>query len=256
MRAYKKGFLDILGIVRIPVKVYSAIDKGIALSGMSKCCGSFVGYKKVCKKCGKELEQDEIGKGFWDGVELTPIDTEMLEQIKLPTIENIEIKGFVDKVDPVLYSGKVYFLGVDEKKDKRTKELIPDLTARKDYMMLAEALKRAGKIAIGKTVFRNKEEIVAISEYNGGLILNILYFMDQVRDYSEIFFDFKVDKEELKDSIALVKSMNNIKLDEFKDEYTEQLQRLIAGEKIEVKEVKKVEVNGNKWRVALQMTSA
>jgi len=255
MKAYKKYKLDIMGIVEIPIKLYNAVDKQqISLSGMSKCCGSFVGYKTICKSCGKELTREEIGKGFWDGAVLTSVDKEMLEQIKLKTTENIEIVGFIDrdKIDSVLYSGKVYFIGIDEKKDSRTKVVVPNWVARKDYLMLKEALKRSKKVAIGKVVLTHKEEIVAISEWNDILIANVLYFKEQIRDYEELKFDgVELEKEDIEDSVALVNAMNKVELEKFKDRYIGQLKKIIAGEKIEVKKEKRVEVkNGNKWKLA------
>jgi len=247
MRAIYSGYLDIGGMIRIPIKLYNIVDKRpISFNQMSACCKTFVKQKLFCSKCGKELSRDEIKKGFWDGEKLIEVNKEYLEKIKLPTTEEIKVEGFVDEVPKWLYSGKHYFVSVAEKKDKKTKEIVKDVKARKIYCMFIRALKVAEKVAIGRVVLRNKEEVVAIEPFgDDGLVCSVLYFPEQIRDVEDVktIIELDMEKAKISDAIMFIKAFSEkkkINLIEFKDRYLEQLLEIINGNVPEVEEEEEV----------------
>src|SRR5438045_5225760 len=86
----------------------------------------------------------------------------------------IDITEFVplEQVDPI-YFEKTYYLG-------------PDKGGEKPYRLLADAMDKAGQVALAKYVMRGKESLVLIRAAQSGLMLHTMYFADEVRDFGEI----------------------------------------------------------------------
>ena len=235
IRAYWTGTLNVLGIVELPIALYSAVDKkGIEMNRMSPCCHSKTEQKITCAKCSKEIPYGDLLKGFEDGNEFKEIRKEDIDRIKLPTTDTIRIEGFLSP--SVVYSStfeteKRYYVGVDEEKHKKTKEIIPNTEGRKTYELLAKALTKTGKIAVGKVAMRGgKEEIVSIKAHKNGLVFTALYFPEAVRDTTEVYKygDTTIDKEEQDLTEQLINSMGAVDLNAMKDKYSEALVELIA----------------------------
>lgn len=64
MAVYHQGAIS-FGLVHIPVSMYTATrDDDIRFNQMHKADGGRIGYKKICKHCGKEVDASEIVKAF------------------------------------------------------------------------------------------------------------------------------------------------------------------------------------------------
>src|SRR5207247_10488041 len=86
----------------------------------------------------------------------------------------IDIAEFVPlaQVDPI-YFEKTYYLG-------------PDKGGEKAYRLLADAMLKAGRVALAKFVMRGKENVVLIRPARDGLMLHTMYFADEMRDFGEV----------------------------------------------------------------------
>ena len=63
-RAIWSGTIS-FGLVNIPVRMYSAIDEQkLHFHFLHRKDDSPIGYEKVCKKDGKPVPDDEVGKAF------------------------------------------------------------------------------------------------------------------------------------------------------------------------------------------------
>src|SRR5262252_6788761 len=154
MRSIWKGHIR-FSLVTIPIRIYNAVDtaeQAIRFNQLHKDDNGPVGYDKKCKKCGKNLTNEEIVKGYqFEPEQYVIVSPEDLEKIKLKSTRVIEIEGFIDagEVHPTLYEAP-YFAGPD------------GLVAGKAYSLLTQALKASGKVGLGKVVLRDREEAVMI----------------------------------------------------------------------------------------------
>jgi DNA end-binding protein Ku len=85
----------------------------------------------------------------------------------------IDICDFVslDEIDPV-YFRKAYYL-------------LPQEGAEKPYRLLVKALEETGRVAIAKVVIRNKQHLAAVRPVGDVLVLETMYYADEVRQPEE-----------------------------------------------------------------------
>jgi DNA end-binding protein Ku len=104
------------------------------------------------------------------------LDPDDLRALRPEQTQTIEIEEFVElaRIDPV-YFEKSYYVA-----PKR------GVGAEKPYALLVRAMDRAGKVAIGRFVLRTKEYLCAIRPTNGALMLETLYYADEVRSPVDI----------------------------------------------------------------------
>ena len=64
MRSMWRGSIS-FGLVNIPVKMYAATEeKQIRFNQLHSLCHSRIRYVKVCPTCGREVNEDEIVRGY------------------------------------------------------------------------------------------------------------------------------------------------------------------------------------------------
>ncbi|NHW23221.1 MAG: Ku protein [Archaeoglobales archaeon] len=233
MRASWKGSIS-FGLVSIPVKAYNtAVPKEVKFTLLHSKDGGRIRYRKFCEKCGEEVKDEEITKGYEISKnEYVILTDEDLEKIPLKSTKSIEIKQFFEPSElGLIYYSQFYYL-------------VPDKGAEKAYYLLKEAMRETKLMGIGKIATRGREGLVALKESDGGILLANLHYIDEVRSPKEIAgWDLKTDisKEELELAIKLVLAMKKpLKLEEFRNEYKEALMRLIeaklAGREVVVTE--------------------
>src|SRR5262249_53356741 len=110
----------------------------------------------------------------------------------------------------------------------------------KAYRLLAEAMKKAGRVALAKFVMRGKENLVLIRPSQGGLMLHTMYFADEVRDFGEVDKgeDAKLKPGELELAERLVGELtsDSFKPEKYEDEYRMRVLEAVEA-KVEGKEV-------------------
>jgi len=221
MRSIWKGHIR-FSLVTIPIRIYNAVDteEAIKFNQLHKDDNGPVGYEKKCKKCGKTLTNEEIVKGYqFEPEQYVIVSPDDLAQIKLKSTKVIEIEGFIDatEIHPSLYESP-YLAGPDGP------------VAAKTYALLSQTLKASKKVAVGKVVLRDREEVVTIAPMDGGLMLYKLRQPGEIRKVESVPQIEKIEpnKEELKLSINLVESMTSTLNDlDTKDRYRDALRELI-----------------------------
>ena len=230
MRSIWKGHIR-FSLVTIPIRIYNAVDtdETIRFNQLHKEDNGAVGYEKKCKKCGKTLTNEEICKGYqFEPEQYVIVSPEDIAKIKLKSTKVIEIEGFIDstEVHPSLYESP-YLAGPDGP------------VAAKTYSLLSQALAASGKLAMGKVVLRDREEVVAIAPLDGGLMLYKLRNPKELRKMESVpqIEHKEANKEELKLSLSLVESMaSSLKELDLNDRYRDALREMIEA-KIAGKEV-------------------
>jgi DNA end-binding protein Ku len=252
-RSIWKGAIS-FGLVNIPIQVFSAEQKE-EYTSFSQLCqkGHKIKYKKWCPVEEREVPWSEIKKGY----EITKnnyvvIEKEEIENIKLKTTNTIEIKEFInsEEFDP-LFVEKSYYVGPDIGKQKKgvsntTSNAIP----AKAYSLFVKILNETKKVAIGKVVLRDKEQLVALRAYQRGLVMHQLKYLDEIRPMDEVGgldSSQKIDANELSLGKTLVENLTAEEFDpgQYSDAYAKELEKLIEaksrGEKVTVKEEEKPE---------------
>ena len=242
-RAIWKGSIS-FGLVNIPIQVFAATQREEYTSFNQLCDkGHKIKYKKWCPVEEREVPWSEIKKGY----EITKndyvvLEKEELENIKLKTTNAVELKEFIDseEFDPIFIE-KNYYVGPDAGKKKSE-------TSIKAYALFVKILHETGKIAIGKVVLREKEQLVALRAYQRGLVMHQLKYLDEIRPMDEIGgleSLQKIDAKELSLGKALVDNLTTDKFDpgQYSDTYAKELEKIIEakskGEKVTINEVEK-----------------
>ena len=192
------------GLVNIPVGLYSAVsEKTIRFHQLERGTSDRIRYKRVNENTGKEVEYQDIVKGYDAGggqyVILSPKELEAVEPTGSRTIE---IEDFVDQadIDPILYNS-TYYVGPKTE------------AAARPYALLIEAMRKSGKVGIATFVMRTKEHLAAIRVNGEVLALETMYFADEIRNPEqemEIAPSGEPPRErELATAISLIESMSD-----------------------------------------------
>ena len=144
-----KGFLK-LSLVSVSVKAFTAHDTSqeVRLNQLHKECNSRIKYQKVCPEHG-EVNADQIVSGYeYAKSQYVVIDPDELAKLRSQSDQTVKIDGFVpvEKVDPIYYSGKNYYLTPDGS------------GGSKAYGLLHKGMVDAGVHAIGHVVLSRREQ--------------------------------------------------------------------------------------------------
>ena len=229
MRAIWKGHIR-FSLVTVPIRVYNAVESAqpIRFNQLHKEDGGRIGYEKKCKVCGETVKPEEIVKGYaFEPDQYVVFDSEDFEKIKLKSTKVIEMEGFIDasQVDMTLYDSP-YFVGPDGP------------VAAKTYTLLSDALRKTGKLGLGKVVLRDREDVVLVGPHEDGIIIYKIRYPNTLRKMNSVpmLEDHESDAEQLKLAVSLIESMQT-SLDkiELKDQYQDAVREMIQA-KIEGKE--------------------
>jgi DNA end-binding protein Ku len=232
-RAIWSGAIS-FGLVNVPVKLYSATSpKTVRFHQLSSKTGARIRQKRVDPSTGDEVPFEDIVKGY----ELTPdryvlVEPEELDALDPKATKTIDIEEFVDLVDidPIYYDHSYY--------------LAPATGGAKAYRLLLEAMREAGKVAIGKIVIRSKQQLCALRPTGEAMALSTMLFGDEVLspdriDELDALGEAEATKRELTMAQQLIESLSaDFDPSKFKDEYRERvldlIERKAAGEEIAV----------------------
>ena len=217
MRAIWSGTIS-FGLVSVPVRMYTATEsKELRFHFLDRRDMSPIGYEKVSKESGKAVPPDEIVRGFEiQKGQYVPIDDEDLDRLDVELTHSIDICDFVDldEIDPI-YFRKAYYL-------------LPQEGAEKPYRLLVRALDETGKVGIAKVVIRNKQHLAALRSYDGRLVLETMYYADEIRQPEAVDGSAQVRKPEVEMAKSLVENLSSeFDPEKYDDTYRKELLDLI-----------------------------
>ncbi|MEY2476942.1 MAG: end-binding protein Ku [Actinomycetota bacterium] len=216
------------GLVNVPVKVYSAVKhQDVAFHQMDESTGARVRNKRVSEKTGKEVPYEKIVKGYeFSKGKYVTITPDEITDFKPEATKTIDIEDFVelDDIDPIFYD-KTYHLAPATK----------DGGAVKAYALLLQAMRKEGRVGIGRVVLRTKQYLAAIRPLETDtkvLALSTMLFEDEIVPASEIpnvpSRAPSVSDKELTMASRLIESLTtDWKPSKYKDTYREELLDLI-----------------------------
>ena len=221
MRAIWSGSIS-FGLVSIPVRMFTATEsKELKFHFLDRRDMSPIGYEKVSKKTGEAVPPDEIIRGFeLDKGQFVEIGEEDLDRLDIELTHSIDICDFVslEEIDPI-YFRKAYYL-------------LPQEGAEKPYRLLVEALEQTRKVGIAKVVIRNKQHLAALRSHDGRLILETMYYPDEIRQPEQVdgkaTSRARLEKAELEMAKSLVENLSEpFKPEKYDDDYRKELLELI-----------------------------
>jgi DNA end-binding protein Ku len=218
------------GLVSIPVRLYTAAGSAnVAFNQLHGVCGSRIRQQTFCPKCNRTVERAELVRGYeFAKDQYVQVKDEELKALEGEASKIIDIAEFVPlaDVDPI-YFEKTYYLG-------------PDKGGEKPYRLLADAMEKAGQVALAKYVMRGKESLVLIRPAQGGLMLHTMYFADEVRNFDEIDKgqSAKIREGELDLALQLIDGLasETFSPDRYTDEYRHRVLGMI-NQKVEGQEI-------------------
>lgn len=207
------------GLVSIPIKLFSAAESSekIAFNMLHKECGSRIQQQLFCPTDERTIDRTEVVKGYeFSKGQYVLFTEEELKALEEKTTQQIDITEFVksDLIDPI-YFNKPYYLG-------------PDKGGSRAYQLLARALKETGRWAVAKYAARGKGYLVVIRPLGKGLVMQQLYYPNELRSIEDLDLgDETVKEQELKMAIQLAEMSAS---DEFHPEvYRDEVQERIRG---------------------------
>ncbi len=226
-----KGFLKI-SLVNIPVRVFPATDSAASISfnQLHKTCQTRIKQKKWCPECDVEVPNSDIVKGYeFEKGRFVTMSDEDLAKVRPESTRIINLVQFTDAsaIDP-MYLEKPYYLAPDGN------------VAAEAFAVMREGMK--GKVGVGKLALSGREYLVAIQPGESTLMMYTLRHAREIRSADQIDELKTVPAKIRPDEIKLAKQVianfetGELDLEEYKDEYQDELRRIIdakiAGEEV------------------------
>jgi DNA end-binding protein Ku len=228
-RAIWSGSIS-FGMVSIPVKLFGATEsKDISFNLLHATCGSRLQQRRWCPTDEVDVPWNETARGYeYAKGQYVMLTDEDFERLPLPSKHTIDLSAFVDEkeIDPVYYE-RSYYLEPGERADK-------------PYALLLKALEKKGLTAIATITIRKKEQLCAIRAHEGTIMLETLYYPDEIRmERGMDLGNVKVSDRELEMAFTLIDIFRKpFDPGEYHDHYREALAELIEA-KLEGKQVVK-----------------
>ncbi|HUR83431.1 MAG TPA: Ku protein [Thermoanaerobaculia bacterium] len=218
------------GLVSIPVKLFSAAETSekVSFNMLHKDCGSRIQQQLFCPRDERTIERSEIVKGYeFSKGQYVLFNEAELKELEEKSTQQIDITEFVksDQIDPIFFA-KPYYLG-------------PDKGGSRAYSLLARALEETGRWAVAKYAARGKGYLVVIRPLGKGLVMQQLYYPNEIRSIDELDLgDTDVKENELRMAVQLAEMSASESFDpsQYRDEVAERvrglIQRKVEGEEI------------------------
>ncbi|MBB5867855.1 DNA end-binding protein Ku [Allocatelliglobosispora scoriae] len=225
-RAIWTGVIS-FGLVAVPVRMFSATrEHEVSFHQFEKGTSDRIRYQRVNERTGKEVDYADIVKG----ADIGGGDHVLLEAADLDAVapgrsRSMEIHQFVDldEIDPI-YFQKTYYLAPGSEETVKT------------YMLLRDAMADLNRAAVATLVMRNKEYLAAVRADGNLLVLETMYFADEVRDPKEVLDSVprrtSARPQEVRMASQLIDSMTGPwRPADYRDTYTDRVNDLIDAKK-------------------------
>src|SRR3990170_4925010 len=176
-RASWKGYLR-LSLVSCPVKLFPATSASerIAFNQLHKDTHNRINMKPVDPELGL-VERSDLVRGYeYEDKQYIIIEDSDLEAVRIESNHTLNIEAFVDEDDvDVIYLDSPYYLAPD------------GAMAEETFIVLREAMRKSGKLAIARLVLSSRERIVTIGPRENGMFVCTLRNPAEVRSTAQYF---------------------------------------------------------------------
>jgi DNA end-binding protein Ku len=222
-RTLWKGAIT-FGLVHIPIALYSATaESDLDFDWLDKRSMEPVGYKRINKKTGKDIDKDNIVKGIaWGDGQYVVLTPEEIAAAYPRTTQTIEMECFVDADEvPFVYLERPYYVA-------------PINKGEKVYALLREALKQSNKVGIAKVVIQTKQHLAVLIPCGPALVLNLLRWGGEIRSWEDLKLPpvgakaAGLKDSELKMARQLIDDMaSGWSADQFRDSFRDEIMKMV-----------------------------
>ena len=162
-----------LSLVAIPVKAFAvhSTSAAIQFNQLHVNCGRRIQHQKRCPAHGP-VEAAEIVRGYqYAPDQYVVVEPEELDKVRPAKDKALVLEQFipVHQIDPVFFAGRSLYL-------------LPDgLAARHPYGVIADALQRESKWALGRVVLSVNRQLVLVRPMGRLLVMDVLHYPSEVR---------------------------------------------------------------------------
>lgn len=201
-RAIWKGAIS-FGLVHIPVSLNSVVaSRGLDFDWLDKRSLEPVGYRRINKVSGEELQPQQIVKGIeYQKGRYVVLGEDEIRQARPAATQTIDIFSFIAAAEiPLQQFDTPYYLS-------------PDRRGGKVYALLRETLKATDKVALARVVLHTRQHLALVRALEDALVLITLRWPDEVRSLAGLELDSsvtrpKLDKRELQMAKRLVEDLS------------------------------------------------
>jgi DNA end-binding protein Ku len=183
-RASWKGYIK-LSLVSCPVKMFPATSASerISFNQLHKDTHNRINMKPVDPELGL-VERSDLVKGYeYEDKQYVIIEDSDLESVRIESSHTMNIEAFVDEDEvDVVYQDSPYYLAPD------------GAMAEETFVVLREAMRRSGKLAIARLVMSSRERVITIGARETGMFVTTLRNPNEVRGTAEYFGNIPVGK--------------------------------------------------------------
>jgi DNA end-binding protein Ku len=236
-RAFWKGTIS-FGLVAIPVRMSVATrSKTPAFHLLHKKDLSRPQEVLFCPLDNEYFSRKDTVRGYeYAKGQYVPMSDEDLKNVPVRTTRTIEIMSFIDanQIDSIYHSASHY--------------VEPEELGAKPFALLREALIKTGRVGVAKVAFQRREHLCSLRPLEGILLLQTMHYADEILPRGELVAPpSTVNEKELEMAVTLINAMaRDFKPEEYRDEYTEALQKIVKakveGQKIEAPVEANVEI--------------
>jgi DNA end-binding protein Ku len=222
-RSLWKGAIS-FGLVHIPVALHAATaEGGLNFDWLDKRTMDPVGYRRINKKTGKEIDKENIVKGIeYEDGKYVVLSQEEIAAAYPKTTQTIEIEMFVPATAiPFVYLERPYYI-------------VPINKGAKVYALLREALLNTKRIGVARVVIQTKQHLAALVPSGPALVLNLLRWADEIRTWENLSFPAEgteeagITEKELKMAEQLVTDMSGKwQPEQFHDSFRDEIMKLV-----------------------------
>src|SRR5690606_2985861 len=151
IRALWKGAIN-FGLVHIPVSLHAASeDSGIDFDWLDRRSLDPVGYKRINKRTGREIDRKHIVKGVaYEKDKYVVLEDDEIAEAFPKSTQSIDIETFVEASEiPFVYLERPYYLA-------------PNGNSKKVYALLRETLLDTGRIGLARVVIHTRQHLAAL----------------------------------------------------------------------------------------------
>jgi DNA end-binding protein Ku len=220
-RAYWKGYLR-LSLVTIGVEIFNAVESAseVTFRQIHKPSGRRINYEKVVSGIGK-IDNADIVKGYEvDTDTYITLDSEEIDALKLESSKTIDLVQFVSSKEiDYRYFERPYFVAP------------ADALAGEGFVVIRDALRKTGKVGLAQVTIGGREWLVAIAPLDGGLVMEMLRYANELREPADFFGEIpatKPDSEMVDLAIQLIaKKTSDFAPEKFEDHFQAALKQLV-----------------------------
>jgi DNA end-binding protein Ku len=159
------------GLISMPVALFTAAtEERISFNQLHSACKGRIKQQIFCQSCNTVVPRTDLLKGYETEKDKYVILSEAeLEAAEPASARTMELSEFVpaSQIDAIFFESSYY--------------LAPQDGGQKPYALVREAMLRKNVVGVARIVRSGREHICILRPYDQGMVLQALYWNDEVR---------------------------------------------------------------------------